>query len=660
MSGRIALSLLLLGLNLSGWFAWSSGWLDTFLLLLLSGALVVWGGLNFWAWRQKLRQWSALVHLSAWGVFLISLALGAYGAFTRPLHADEQLLLRQVSPLVDAGCGIPSVCGAGLGWQCAATIQQPPLNFYLLKWSVATFGVNPMGVRLPSIFSVALSVSLLFLLSFGLFRSLALSILAAVFFLCFPELLALQQQARPYGLGILGSTIFLLSLLGFPYLSRQKKSWVAITSLAASSLICLFSVGVQPFLLLGAIFLFVPILSSRFVGEIRFTIALLLVALLPYQAIIYSSSTGFAVASPGLWDLVQGLGGLISPFARLEICPVVVGLGCLILSLTARERRSLSGRILWFSFLVSVLFLVVLSFLFVEIFHWRLFYRYWSLLIPLLALGGAAGVRLTQARWKRLERSSQHRSLMAMLSSAVFLFLVSSGHLAGVVRGAPLFFTDYYAGGADGANGGQVFFETLAQQARNQDLILVLDPRDAHTIALPRVIGAQVFLPGDRGTRLLELAPGAFCFPWNPLPMVEQIRRGDVKNFLLVAPRGEEWWRRWPLDRVAGVFSGKVEEREPGFYLRVAIPEGKNASQVLRELIPLIQDDTAGPERYLYLDWLDAEIAAADKDWPRLAEKLARLGQHKFSFNSYEALRFAALHEQVPARNSASTTSTKP
>jgi hypothetical protein len=166
--------------------------------------------------------------LSGWYIALV------WKMATRPLWFDELTTLYIAQQ--------PTV---GRMMEAIRTIDlNPPLNYYLTRWSIACFSATPWATRLPALLAFWGGSAAIF----GLLRRRASSLVAAVGVLLFwsSPYFSYAAEARPYGL-LLGLSAVLLWAWDPPVGSRPHPpvAWVAIVGalLLLSHVFGLLSLG---------------------------------------------------------------------------------------------------------------------------------------------------------------------------------------------------------------------------------------------------------------------------------------------------------------------------------------------------------------------------------------------------------------------------------
>ncbi len=193
---------------------------------------------RFSAWAQAVATWSerhdgiVLAILSAWYVALI------WNLARRPLWFDELYTFYIAQQ--------PTVARM---LQATHVIDlNPPLNYFLTRWSITIFGAKPWATRLPEIAAFwAASLAI-----FEMLRRRASPLIAATAVALFwsSAYFSYAAEARPYGL-VLGFTMILLAAWDRPY-TRHRNLRLGIVF--ASSVLLLLS-HVFGALSLGAIWI---------------------------------------------------------------------------------------------------------------------------------------------------------------------------------------------------------------------------------------------------------------------------------------------------------------------------------------------------------------------------------------------------------------------
>jgi hypothetical protein len=175
--------------------------------------------------------------------------------------------------------------------------NQPPTYYYL---SILAHHILPSQPFVPRIFPAlfgALSVPLFYLTMRRYVRSNWLVAFATCIFVFEPSLLALAKEGKPYGLGIFATVAFLYAMI-----DENPRRLFAI------ALLFLFSLGMQPpvIIALVSLFLLIEILVGRsWKKERRFVPLFLAGAIfLPffYKLLVFSGSSFSSQSNTGFWS----------------------------------------------------------------------------------------------------------------------------------------------------------------------------------------------------------------------------------------------------------------------------------------------------------------------------------------------------------------------
>ncbi len=129
--------------------------------------------------------------------------------------------------------------------------QQPPIFYYLTALSMKLQGYSLFAIRLPSAILGTLAIPLMSSTCFRFSKNIFLSMGLGLYLATHPALIGYSQEAKPYSAGIFFFAIFLQTLAR--WLTRTDPKGRSI-QLGAASALFLFSIGLQPPLLLASIY----------------------------------------------------------------------------------------------------------------------------------------------------------------------------------------------------------------------------------------------------------------------------------------------------------------------------------------------------------------------------------------------------------------------
>ncbi len=171
---------------------------------------------------------------------------------------------------------------------------EPPLYFWLLHLTAASFGVGETALRFPSAIAGALTIPLVWLLVWELSRQRQMAMLSATFLALNPMHLWYSQEARPYAFMVFLGTAALLALART---LRQPSLWQWALFVACSSLALLMHAvaAVVPIIALAWVLLRPDRASKLRPLLLAFAATMLLVApsyIMLARAIIHATGTG--------------------------------------------------------------------------------------------------------------------------------------------------------------------------------------------------------------------------------------------------------------------------------------------------------------------------------------------------------------------------------
>jgi 4-amino-4-deoxy-L-arabinose transferase-like glycosyltransferase len=369
------------------------------------------------AWPESQRRewtWISVAVITAVGAVLRFHDLGA-----KSLWLDE---------VVEAQATHFNSFGALIAW-VRFDVDQMPL-YPAINWLLRGFGDGDVALRLPSALFGTLGILAAFWLGKRLFGT-QIALLAALFTAINPFLVWYSQEARPYSLFVLLTTLQML----FAYRARRDGRILDWGGLAVFSILNIYThymaLGVT-----GAAYAYIVfgVLSDwRAHKPIRLQIArgffswvLLGLAYLPWihglSALLRSGNKGFARYGPGgdLW-LAHGL-SLMERLGFIGLLLVALVVGLVAIALRAGRSQDGSGLILaWLVLPMAALALKLGSAVFV------LDARYVSFVLPALIVVCAVAVtELARFIVKRvtLPRIPAPRQLPAVAVTAVAALLV--------------------------------------------------------------------------------------------------------------------------------------------------------------------------------------------------------------------------------------------
>jgi hypothetical protein len=212
----------------------------------------------------------------------------------------------------------------------------PPLNYFLTRWSIACFGASPWATRLPAVLAFWGGSAAIF----GILRRRAPSLVAAVGVLLFwsSPYFSYAAEARPYGL-LLGLSAILLWAWDPPSEDRPKFR-PAVAGVVGTLLLLSHVFGL---LSLGAVWIGEAVWCwRRRRVDWPMTIALIipLIATLTYGAMFHTvQGAAFAPESQVTWGKV---GFLYYAVFRWMWRPLL--LVAIVVFFARRKRRQLAGR----------------------------------------------------------------------------------------------------------------------------------------------------------------------------------------------------------------------------------------------------------------------------------------------------------------------------
>lgn len=154
----------------------------------------------------------------------------------------------------------------------AATQQQPPIDYYLSAFARHILGISEFSVLVHAIAFGVLSFVLFLLWLMQIRFPVVLAPVPILMFAAHHALLRFSSEARPISVAV----FFCLAVLMFVYESVERRK-ISFAAIGASSLLLLYSTGLQPMFFLAALALsLLPLLAWRFgaVGALKFVLVL--------------------------------------------------------------------------------------------------------------------------------------------------------------------------------------------------------------------------------------------------------------------------------------------------------------------------------------------------------------------------------------------------
>lgn len=432
-----------------------------------------------------------------------------------------------------------------------------PASHYLTKISLARFGHTVWAARFPSAVFGGFSVGLLFVLLLVLTRSHSVSFLGALLAFCSPYLHFYSQEARPYALGVFALMLFLICLTVHVNFEKKKRSTLSLSfALYGSCLFFLFSMGVQPLMVVVAV---LAIILTQ--GKFRFsayqaTFASIFAALAtfgPYQTYLLARAHNFVHVeiAKEKWQTVlpqylHTVAELFQRQHRIGLVFLFMAVALVFQLLPLKKNKPHALMFLYFSGL-AFLFLAGVFSAFAFIINWPLLGRYIMLELIFVFIAGVLAVYVVCLQTSSLLQRFDWPSLNRVRAAR----LIASMVLMAVVAPALFDFGRYYGqcalpfgwhhkiGWISPRSNWPQFYSLLEKEGKSSDVAVLLDLQSPDRWAPKSFISVSMYYPflSPEKAPYLDSVWDTKGAHWSPDHLLRCLARAsDQSRIILVMP----------------------------------------------------------------------------------------------------------------------------